>query len=157
MNPFTATARKLLTLSGGAGAHAHNVFLVTCPVRLDELYGVVTDALAAGLTAAYFDLWDGTLSTPLTLNTAVLSSLPVGSWLGKQYEASDALTVQTAATGALVELSGGLAPMHPAVLVPKTSVATYIRLRYASAGAASGVIDIRASYGSHGGGGVSAA
>ena len=152
-----APVRKVLTLSGGAGAHAHNLFLVTGPIRIDELYGVVTTALAAGLTAAYFDLWDGTLSVPLTLNTAVLTSLPVGSWFGKQDVAASVMTVQTSAAGALVEQAAGLAPMHPFEIVPKTAVATYLRLRYTSAGTASGVIEIKASYRSHGSGGLSLA
>uniref|UniRef100_A0A6M3J9U5 Uncharacterized protein n=1 Tax=viral metagenome TaxID=1070528 RepID=A0A6M3J9U5_9ZZZZ len=153
----SAMSRKTLTLSGGAGAHADNLFLVTAPVLVSEIYGVVTTALAAGLTGAYLDLWDGVASVPLTLNAAVLTSLPAGSWMGKQDVAATAMTVQSAAAGALVEQAAGLPPMHPFEAVPKAAVATYIRLRHTSAGTSSGVIEFRVAYHSHGSGGISAA
>jgi len=148
-------ATKTITLAGGPGPVEQDLFLVTAPVEISSLSGVVETALAAGLTAAYFDVYDGTASVPLTLNTAVISSLPAGSWIGKQYEASDAMTVQSSSTAALVELSAGSDEMHPCIVVPKDGVSTYIRLCYMVDSAASGVIRVRLEYESHYPGGIS--
>jgi hypothetical protein len=161
MNPLIQSlgiqvgARKLLTLSGNAGAHEDNIFLITTPVEIVRLWGVVETALAAGLTASFWDLWDGTISIPLTLNTGVVSSLPAKSLIVKQDAAATVMTVQSAATGALVELVAGLPPMQPVIPVPKSTAATYVRFRYTSAGVASGAIRFGVEYRSLGSGGIS--
>jgi len=149
------SSRKLLALSGNAGAHIDNLFLVTTPVEISRLWGVVETALAAGLTAAYLDLWDGALSVPLTLNTADISSLPAKSLVAKQDVAATALTVQSSATGAIIEPVAGVEPMAPLIIIPKSAVATYIRLRYTSAGVSSGAIRFGVEYRSLGSGGIS--
>jgi hypothetical protein len=155
--PFRASTIKRLTLSGAVGAHADNLFLVSTPVEISGLFGVVETVLADNLTGAFFDLWDGAISVPLSLNNTVISLLPEKSLLVKQDVAATNLVAQSSATGALVELVAGLPPRQSCIVVPKSATATYVRFRHDSAGATSGVIRFAIEYRSLGSGGVSPA
>lgn len=150
-------SRKVLALSGGAGAKTDNLFLITAPIDASSLSGMVTIALNAGLTAAYFDVWDGTVSTPLSLNNGVISSLPVTSWIGKQDIAATAMTVSSSAAAVMTEPATDGQNMHPFQITPKDGVATYIRFRHTAAATSSGTIEFRLAYTSQGPGGASPA
>lgn len=162
MNPFfrdlpAARCLKTLTLAGGAGAHTDNLFLVQGPIELLELYCVVTTPTAAGLTVAFFDLWDGNASVALSLNNGVISSLPVGSWVGKQLGVGSTFSVLDATTTQLYEPVVAWVG-QPVLIVPTSGNApNHIRLRHTSAGATGGVLQCWATYLPHGRVGMSAA
>lgn len=138
------TAYADLTLSGGAGAHTDNIFLVPGPIEVISLSGVVGTVLAGGLTAAYFDVYDGNAPTALSINNGVISSLPVGSWIGKTGVAAGTMTISSSA-GAVVTEPAADDVMQPFQVTPVPGT-TYIRFCHTSAGAASGAIRFRLRY-----------
>jgi len=131
---------KTLNNGGTAEEQIFNLFQVTGNVELLALGCTVRTALAAGLTLAYFDLWDGTASIPLTLNNGVISSLPKGSWFGKTGLAAATMAIASSAAGALTTHASEQNIFKRVILTQKAGTATYIRFRYTSAGASTGVI-----------------
>lgn len=83
------------TLTGNnASGVAVPIFGITGTVEVRALYGVVTTALGANVTAAYWRLNDGTTQSNITVNTGTtLSAAPVGSTIVKKDVASAALTL----------------------------------------------------------------
>lgn len=70
------------------------IFGITGTVLVNALYGVVTTALGANNTAAYWRLNDSTAQSDITLSTGTaLSAAPVGSVIVKKGLATAALTL----------------------------------------------------------------
>lgn len=70
------------------------IFSISGSVLVNSLYGIVTTALGANNTAAYWRLNDGTAQSNITLNTgATISAATVGASLVKKGLATAALTL----------------------------------------------------------------
>lgn len=157
MSPFESTTRKLLTLTGGAGGHSDNIFLVTTPCEILGIWGVVTSALQKNLLNAGLDIIGGGGPTALSLPNVSISQFKVGSLIVKQYEASDSLTAQNANNAYLFELGAGSDPTFPFLVVPENGASTYIRFVHDSSGVTGGTILWSVRYRALGRGGISAA
>lgn len=73
------------------------IFTITGTVLVNALYGVVTTALGANNTAAYWRLNDGTVQSNITVNTGTtLSAATAGSTIVKNGLAAAALTLISA-------------------------------------------------------------
>lgn len=83
-------------IANNAAGTAVPIFHVTGSVQILALYGVVTTALGANNTAAYWRLNDQTTQSNITLNTGTtLSAAPIGSIIVKKDLASAALSLQS--------------------------------------------------------------
>lgn len=124
-------ATNTITLNANNTSAAVNIFVVTGPVDIRSLHGEVTVATTlTNLTDAYFDLWDGTVSVPLTKATgATLSGAGVGSFFLKTDVATAELTVLLNNQARISEVTGNRTSQH-FIAVAKTSAPTYIRFRY---------------------------
>lgn len=92
------------TLSGNNTTVATPIFHVTGTVQVLALYGVITTALGANVTAAAWRLNDQTAQVNITLNTGTdISAAVVGSSLLKKGLAAAALTFNNASAGRVTE------------------------------------------------------
>jgi hypothetical protein len=137
---------KDVTFSGAAGAHVDDLFEITAPVFIERLFGVVTTTTAAGLTIAYFDLFDGAVSIPLSLNNGVMSSLPPGSLIHKAYTAVDTMEVADATAGVLFEAALTVDTFRSFVAIPISGNSSLLRFQHTSAGATSGAVRFAIEY-----------
>lgn len=135
---------KTLNL-GGAGSQSFNLFQVFGQVEVESLCAEVTTAFAAGLTPAYFEVWDNgaSLSTALTLAAGgVVSSIAQGSFFAKCDAATVALTVLDASVGTALAIEHATNhDIFKKFIVRQKSAGgvTFIRFTYTAAGASSGV------------------
>ena len=123
---------KTITLSATGSDKHVNVFQLTGTTKIVSIHGEVKDAtILTNLTNAYFDLWDGTTSVPITKITgASMSGFGVGSFFVKDADVASALTtlkndkcrINEAATGAKVNTEF--------LAVQKISTNTYLRFNY---------------------------
>jgi hypothetical protein len=144
-NPFKVTTVK--TLAANAGDEDLSLFTVTGSVDIMCIYGVVTSALSAGLTASYFNLWDGAAEVEITDNAgAVISSLPVGSVISKLDIATVVANVIDATNGAVSEDATYKQLRKEFNITAKAGATTTIRFTYTAAGVASGSIQFFIEY-----------
>ncbi len=131
-------------LVGNNATAAVPIFGITGVVEIRALYGVVTTALGANNTAAYWRLNDGTAQSNITVNTGTtLSAAPVGSVIVKKDVASAALTLLTSAQERVSEPTT-LETFYfsPFVAVKKGTAATNIEFVYTTTDTpTSGVVD----------------
>ena len=147
MDIKTKTARRVENVSKTINASGTTVsvipFRATGSIYFPKLYGIVTTALGANHTTAFFRLNDQTAQTAITLATgSTLSAFVAGSWLGKTDKATVAVTVKNANIGQFFE-SGITNEMifQPFVVVQKNGANTDIEYRYSTTDApTSGVI-----------------
>lgn len=94
---------KTLNANNASGT-AVPIFHITGNVMVTALYGVVTTALGANNTAAYWRLNDQTTQSNITLNTGTtLSAAAAGAIIVKKGLAAAALTLLDAAQGRVSE------------------------------------------------------
>ena len=92
------------TLSANNTTANVGLFSFTGVIQVLRLYGIVTTAIGANHTTAYFNLYDQTSRTAITLATgSVLSAFAVGSFVGKFGLAAAAANVKNAATALITE------------------------------------------------------
>jgi hypothetical protein len=116
-------------------ALTYNLFKVIGAVKVEFIYGVVTTALAAGVTNANLELYpDGGAAIPITLAAGTdISSAVVGSMVSKTNIAGVALTLSDATLGFIEEATGLI--MTTFIVSQKTGgIDTYIRFTRAGAG-----------------------
>jgi len=137
MIPYTNRLHGEMTLTA---ALSYNLFQVTGAIRVNFIYGIVTTALPAAVTAARLELFPtGGAAIPLTLAAGTdISSAVVGSMVSKTDLATVALTFSDATLG-YVEESSGLTITTFAIGQKTGGIDTYIRFARAGAGD-SGVI-----------------
>lgn len=146
--PITADGVYLKDTQTLVGNNASGVvvpiFGITGTVEVRGLYGVVTTALGANNTAAYWRLNDGTAQSSITLSTGTtLSAAPAGSTIVKKDVASAALTLLSSSQERVSEPTT-LETFYfsPFVAVKKGTAATNIEFVYSTTDApTSGVID----------------
>lgn len=128
------------TLTANAGSESINLFQITGLVAIEKLWIVVQTDLAANLTGAYFDLYDGAAQV-LTKNDGVISSLVAGSYILKSETAANTMQVHdVSATTFFLEDSTLKKVFKEIIIGQKTATNTYIRFTYTAAGVASGSI-----------------
>ncbi|MFA7070397.1 MAG: hypothetical protein WC144_06110 [Sulfurimonas sp.] len=144
-NPFKKSIGK--TLSANAGDEDLALFTVIGSVDILAIYGVVTSGLGAGLTVAYFNLWDGASEVEITDNVgADISSLPAGSVISKLDVATAVVDVVDATNGAVSEDATYKQFRKEFNVTAKAGATTTIRFTYTAAGVASGVIQFFCEY-----------
>lgn len=127
------------------GAVSIPIFRVTGSVRFLRIWGVVTTVLNSNITAASFEMFDQTAHTAITSAAGTtISAAPVGSMIAKTGLAATALTLKSAAAGALSEPGavGEFVTSSAFDITQKTGgINTDIQFLYTKdAGASSGVI-----------------
>ena len=124
---------KTLAAAGG-GSESINLFQIRGSVDILSLRAEVTTVCANNLTSALFELYDSTAAVALTLNTGVLSLLPVGSIIEKMDIAAAVAVILSPAAGIMAEHTTELHVLKEFRVVQKTAANTYIRLTYANGG-----------------------
>jgi len=134
---------KTLAAAGG-GTESLNLFQIQGCVDIVSLRCEVTTVLSAGpLTEAHFELWDGAAAIDLTLNTGVLTSLPVGSIFGKGDAAGVIMGVLNPTAGAMLEHATEKLVLKEFRIMQKAATATYLRLTYTNGGAGAATGQVR--------------
>lgn len=123
---------KTITLSASATSASVNVFQLTGTVEVLSLHGEVTVATTlTNCTAAYFDLWDGTVSVPLSKTTGgVLSGCGVGSFFIRDSDSATEISVLNNNQGRVKEATTGTRLRSNFLVIQKISTNTYIRFNY---------------------------
>ena len=115
----------------GTGTQVFNILQLTGSVVVTEQWGVITEITTlTNLTSMYADLWDGTLAVPLTNNGATLSGVPVGTLFTRDKLSTSAFSVNSAATGSMLENLDSKKVGRPFVITQKNGVDTFIRLHF---------------------------
>lgn len=123
---------KTITLSANNTKASVNVFELSGTCRVLALYGrVKTVTTLTNLTAAYFNIWDGTAQRDLTLNTgAVMSGFGVGAFFAKLLRSTVVMSVQNNSFGIFVEDTSNKKQFQEFFVIQKAATATYIRFTY---------------------------
>ena len=116
-----------------------NCFKLNSPLILTRIGGfisTVADSVAdtAECTGFYLDLWDGTVSVPLTKNDGVLTGMGVGTTFIKNLIASFTIDIYNSDQCRMDEITG-VKVFQQAILIPKNGVDTYVRCNYTGANA----------------------
>lgn len=121
-----------ITLSASATTESVNVFRIEGSVDILKLCARITDASTlTNLTAASFDLYDGTATVQITAATGVLSGMAVDTYFVKAGLAANAFDVNNNATCSLVEQTyEGSGIFSPFIITQKTGTNTYLRFTY---------------------------
>jgi hypothetical protein len=112
----------------GTGALSANVFQVHGSVEVIEQWGEITAVTTlTNATAVYGDLWDGTVSEPLTAAApgATLSGAPVGTIVIKNQLKTAAMGVSIADQCRVLEAQNRIAV--PFIVTQKNGADTFIR------------------------------
>lgn len=128
---LTTTDTK--ALSGNNTTVDVPIFGVTGSIQVVGLWGIVTTALGANNTAAYWRLNDQTAQVSITASSGTtLSAAPVGSTITKKGLTATALTLISAAAGAISEPAAAEATyFSPFIITQKTGgIATNIEFVY---------------------------
>jgi len=123
---------KTITLSANNTSANVNVFLVTGVCKVFDVHGeIIVKTTLTNCTNVYFDLWDGTVSVPLTkTTTASMSGFNVGAFFIKDADVTTALTILNNNQCRINEAAVGAKEGAPFITIAKTGVATYIRFNY---------------------------
>lgn len=120
------------TLSANNTSTNVNLFLLTGTEQIFQLHGEITAITTLNnITNCYFDLWDGTVSVPLTkTTTAAMSGFVVGSFFIKDSDVTTALSTINANQGRVQEAAAGAKEGAPFITTSKLATNTYIRFNY---------------------------
>lgn len=123
---------KTITLSANNTSASVNVFQLTGSVLVKGIHGeVILVTTLTNLTNAYFDLWDGTNSVPLTKITgASMSGFGVGSFFLKDADVSSSLSTIQNDQCRIKEGATGNKALQEFIATQKISTNTYIRFNY---------------------------
>ena len=128
---------KVITFTAGT---TYNLFEVTGAVRITDIYGVVRTQIENVASSIHLEAFSAGGSADLTLAPGTnIQAAVANSLLVKNEDATNAITLASAATPAVVESSNWRSPKVPADVVADADQTTYIRLVLSNALAA-GVI-----------------
>lgn len=115
--------------TGGGAAVTTNLFKVTGNVEIKGIWGIFTDVTnVAGLTAAFLELYDGTISPDLTLAAGtVLTGAALGSCVEKDAVATSAITFRNSSAVSFTEVAAAPRQLQSFMVTSKNGVNTYIR------------------------------
>jgi hypothetical protein len=152
MRPYINNLPKrsiVKSLVANIGEENLSLFTVTGSVDC-ILWGVVTTVLAdtgAGLTLAFFNLWDGSSEVEITDNAgATITNLPAGSIIAKTDVATAVATLIDSTNGAITEDATYLDFRKLFNITAKVGATTTVRFSYTAAGQASGAIQFFIEY-----------
>jgi len=136
---YETEKNKVVTFAGG-GLTTFNLFQVTGAVRIEDVYGVVRTQIENLASTAYLQLYStgGTADVTDAPGTNIANAV-VGSMLMREEDSTNALTLASAATPAIVESTTWQDPKVPIDLIADADQTTYLRL-VISAALASGAI-----------------
>jgi hypothetical protein len=124
---------KTITLNVNNGTQHLNCFVITGTVIILEVCGFIKTATTlTNCTAAYFNVWDGTVRTAMTKNDGVLSGLGVESGFFKTAADNVTMTVHDNSAASYTEPTSGVQAFVPGIITDKTGVGTYIAFSYTS-------------------------
>jgi len=116
---------------GGTGAQTVNVFEFTGTIQILNQWAIITDATTlTNCTGVYADIYDGTTAVDLTLNGAVLSGAPVGTFFTKNQTAAQTYTTILADQCRVTETVDDKRAGRPFTITGKNGVTNYIRFHY---------------------------
>jgi hypothetical protein len=114
----------------GTGSLSAKIYQLHGSIRVLDQWALITEVTTlTNATGVYGDLWDGTVSKPITAIApgAVLSGFSVGSYMGKDQLKSASMTVADASECQVIEASNRFA--QPFTIMQKTGdVDTFVRL-----------------------------
>jgi len=121
-------------INANASTSTTNIFRVLGSVIIYRLYAGVNQPLSSNITDVSYDLWDGTVSTAITLAGAEavnISAAPVGSVIAKTGANTASLAYFSSAAGVYNENAvANTLPFKPFLVVQKNGVDTFIRFTY---------------------------
>jgi len=121
---------KTITLDANNTTASVNLFQITKTLQVFRLHAEIVDATVLNnLTAASFDLWDGTAAYQITAATGVLSGVLVDTYIVKDELAAQPFTICDPATGGVLE-SGVTRTFTPFKCWQKKDVDTFLRFTY---------------------------
>lgn len=125
-------ATKTITLSANGTSASVNVFQLTGTCEVTGLHGIVLTATTlTNCTSVYFDLWDGTLSVPITKTTGTaFSGFGVGSFFVKSADVLSSLSTLQNNQARILEAATGVKVNADLYVIQKISTNTYIRFNY---------------------------
>jgi hypothetical protein len=107
------------------------VFKVVGTVRVLNQYAQITEATTlTNCTAVYATLYDGTNTVDLTLDGAVLSGAPVGTFFTRDKDATNAYSVAVSDQCRMNEVTSEKTIGRPFTLTQKNGADTYVRFHY---------------------------
>lgn len=123
---------KTITLSANNTSASVNVFQITGVVQITGIHAEIMDATTlTNCTDIYFDLWDGTASSPISkTTTAAISGFNVGAFIIKDSALATALATLNNDQARVAEAAAGNKSFFPFLAIQKTATNTYIRFRY---------------------------
>lgn len=140
---------KTITLSANNTSANVNVFQLTGVCSIMALHAEIKAATTlTNCTSVYFDLWDGTTSSPITKTTgADISGFGVGSFLIKDANNASSITTIQNDQARIVEAASGNHVELGFVAIQKISTNTYIRFNYTTTDAPiNAQIDVHVNY-----------
>ena len=125
-------ATKTITLSASGTSANVNVFQLTGTCEVTGLHGIVLTATTlTNCTSVYFDLWDGTISVPITkTNGCAFSGFGVGSFFVKSADVLSSLSTLQNNQARMLEAATGAKVNADLYVIQKISTNTYIRFNY---------------------------
>ncbi len=121
---------KEMTVTG-TGSQVANVLQLTGTVVVLNQWAIITEVTTLNnLTGMYADLYDGTLATDLTADGAVLSGMPVETFFTKDKLSSEIYSINSAATGSMLETLPDRKSGRPFTITQKNGIDTFIRLHF---------------------------
>lgn len=126
---------KELSIVLPVGAQTVNVFQVFGSVRVINQWARITEVtLMDNVTAVYATLYDGTTTTNLTADGAVLSNLGVGTFFTKEKDVTNTYSVLSGATSGVLETTVDKNIGRPFTVNQKNGANTYIQLNATAGG-----------------------
>ena len=122
---YDAIKAATMTMNGGT---TYNLFQATGAVRISDIYGIVETQIENVASSLHLEVFSAGGSADLTLAPGTnIQAAVVGSLLVKNEDATNAITLASAATPAVLESSNWRSPKVPADVVADDNQTTYIR------------------------------
>lgn len=131
INHHKIIAIKEVVLNANNTTAIINVFKLNKNIEIRELYCQISEGTIVNLTNLRFDLWDGTLSVPITATgLANLSGAEVGTFVVKDSGAAEIITVLLNNQARAFESISAKDTYQSFFVNQKFNVDTFIRLHY---------------------------
>jgi hypothetical protein len=116
---------------GNNDSYKINIFKVTGTVRIVNQFAVIKEITnLTNMTNVYADLWDGSNSVNLTLDGAILSGVPVGTFFTKDQNVLQEYSVSIADQVRVNEVIDEKKVGKPFTVTAKNGVDSFIRFCY---------------------------
>lgn len=117
-------------IQGNNDSYNLNVFKFTGSIQIISQYAeIISVVSASNMTSVYADIWDGTNSVDLTVNTADFSGLVAGSMFAKLDASSEEYTLAVADEVRMSEIDRNKIG-RPFIITAKNGVDNYLRFNF---------------------------